>query len=232
MHRASPDLEQPMTVVNLWAQRRTYPLDRSVYLFGGARPLDAPTVLLGRSAPFRAGCHHGTWGSSSANLSPAAASLVGIGAVHFHCAIVSGSMGSLRKREGRLQDAALDAVGQRHGVEVDQQADMACTEAKVRQELGFVQRQDALDRLEFQNHLIVHDDVGDVAAVEQDFVVTHGERYLATERYGGAVDLVAETQFVYGLEPTRTEATMHPHREADDRVREVAAVREAGLQGQ
>lgn len=50
------------------------------------------------------------------------------------------------------------------------------------QELRFVQRQDAFDRLELQDHLVVHDDVGDVAAVQQDIVIAYRKHHLATER--------------------------------------------------
>jgi hypothetical protein len=134
-------------------------------------------------------------------------------------------------REPSLQDTAPYPVSQRYGIEVDQQPNVAGTEPQIGQELRFVQRQNAFDRLEFENHLIVHDDVGDVAAVKQDIVVAYWKRHLATERYRGAADLVAETQFIDRLEQTGSKATVHAHGEADDLVRKVAAMGEAGLHG-
>ena len=47
-----------------------------------------------------------------------------------------------------------------------------------------MQRQDALHELELQDHLGVHDDVGEVAAVQVGVVIQDGEGDVAFERQG------------------------------------------------
>jgi hypothetical protein len=123
-----------------------------------------------------------------------------------------------------LQDASFNAVGQRHRVEVDQQADAAWAEAEIGQKLRFVQWLNAFDRLEFEDHLTVHDDVGDVAAIEKNGVVRDGEWYLALERYALLAEFVAKAPFIDGFEQAGAEAAVHTHGQADDPVREVSVV--------
>ncbi len=128
-----------------------------------------------------------------------------------------------------LQDVALDAVGQRYGIEVDQQADAAWAETEIGQKLRLVQRQDAFNRLEFQDHLAVYADVGDVAAVQVDIVINYGEQYLALERCTGPVELMAKAFFIDRFEQAGAEAAVNAHRQADDPVREIAAMGETGF---
>jgi superfamily II DNA or RNA helicase len=70
-----------------------------------------------------------------------------------------------------LQHAALDSVGQRYRIEVDKQADPARAEAEIGQKLRLVQRLGAFHRLEFKEHLTAHDNIGDVAAIEENVVI-------------------------------------------------------------
>jgi hypothetical protein len=126
--------------------------------------------------------------------------------------------------DAELQDASFNAVGQRHRVEVDQQADAAWAEAKIGQKLRFVQWLSAFDRLEFEDNLAVYDDVGDIAAIEKNVVVRDGEWYLALERYALLAEFVAKAPFIDGFEQAGAEAAVHAHGQADDPVREVSVV--------
>jgi hypothetical protein len=127
----------------------------------------------------------------------------------------------------RLQDASFNAVGQRHRVEVDQQADAAWAEAEIGQKLRFVQWLSAFDCLEFEDNLAVYDDIGDIAAIEKNVVVRDREWYLALEGYALLAEFVAKAPFIDGFEQAGAEAAVHAHGQADDPVREVSV--EAGI---
>ena len=66
---------------------------------------------------------------------------------------------------------APQAFLERHAVEVDEQADLAAAEAKVGERLCFMHWQDAIDRLELEQHPLIDNDVGKVALVEADVLV-------------------------------------------------------------
>ena len=78
-----------------------------------------------------------------------------------------GYTGVFEQAMGRLENAAADAVLQRQGVEIEQQPDAASTEAQIGEELRLVQGQDVLDRFQFQDHVVIDDDVGPVSTVEK-----------------------------------------------------------------
>jgi hypothetical protein len=67
--------------------------------------------------------------------------------------------------------------------EVDQQADVALGDAKIGHQLGLVDREYSLDRLQFEDHLTIHDNVHDIAAILQDIVIANCQRHLAPERH-------------------------------------------------
>src|SRR6185437_15443559 len=95
-----------------------------------------------------------------------------------------------------LQDTALQSVGQRDGVEIDQQTDATAAEAQIGQKLRVEQWLHALDRLQLQHDFIADDDVGDVAAVQHHIVVAYRKRDLPAERYAGTLQLVAEAGLI------------------------------------
>jgi hypothetical protein len=130
-----------------------------------------------------------------------------------------------------LQYAARDAVGQQHRIEVDQQTDGTQAKLEVCQKLCLMDRERAFDRFDLQDHLLVHDDVGDLAAIKASTVIIQWERHLATIRYAGSVKFVAEASLINHLKQARTHAAMDTHCEADDPVREFTVVYEAGLHG-
>lgn len=113
-------------------------------------------------------------------------------------------------------------VSQRNGIEVDQQADPAFSDAKVGQQLDLVDWQNALYRLEFEDDLIVHDHVCDIPSIQNGIIVVNRQRHLAPEGHVCPGEFVAQAFFIDGLEQTWTEPPMHAHREADNPVGEFA----------
>jgi hypothetical protein len=54
---------------------------------------------------------------------------------------------------------------------------------------------------------------------------------MAMKRHACPFEFMAETRFINGFKQAGTEVTVHAHRQADDPVRNIAAVSEAGLHG-
>lgn len=80
----------------------------------------------------------------------------------------------ITRADGSSQYAALKSVFQRYCVEVHQQADAVSADTQIGQQLRFMQRQDAIDRLDLENDLVSDDNVRAIATVEVQTVVLIG----------------------------------------------------------
>jgi len=67
---------------------------------------------------------------------------------------------------------------------------------QTREELGFMQRQDVPDRLQFQHHLVSDDDIGAVAALERDAVILRRQVDLPCVRHSLPVEFAAKATSV------------------------------------
>ena len=122
---------------------------------------------------------------------------------------------------GVLQHASFDPIGQRDRVEIDQQANPTIRESKVGQQLGLVGRQHPLDCFEFEDHRIVHDDVGDASAFHDRIVVVHIQSDLSPEWDACSTELAAKALLVYRFEEAWAEFAMDAHGQAYDPVGEI-----------
>jgi hypothetical protein len=142
-----------------------------------------------------------------------------------HGAIVAKIMPGLEDRctpfSCGLQDAPSDAVRQGHRVEIDQQSDAARADAKVGQQLGFVQRVNLLHRFEFEDNVLLDNDVCLVTGIEIDTVVNQGEPDMLGERQVGFLEFVAEASLVGGFQEARAQARVDAHGKSDDLVCEI-----------
>jgi hypothetical protein len=77
----------------------------------------------------------------------------------------------------------------------------------------------AFDRLEFEDNLAVYDNVGDIAAIEENVVVGDGKWHLALELNALFAEFVAQAPFIDGFEQAGAEAAVYAHGQADDPVR-------------
>jgi len=82
--------------------------------------------------------------------------------------------------------------------------------------LGFVDWKDPLGGLQFDNHLIVHDQIDLVSAIELQTFVRHGGIDLALERQSPKMQFMAQALLVCGFEQSRTRLSMYLDRCADD----------------
>jgi hypothetical protein len=144
---------------------------------------------------------------------------------------MTGLAGFSAHGESRLDDPPADAVGERNGVEIDQQADAATGQAQIGQQLCFVDRQQVFDGLEFEQYLVIHDDVRDIAAIEYGFAIVNRDSCLALERHLGLGQFIAQALFLNAFQQTAAKPAMDANCEADDAVGEFVFLRGLGLHG-
>lgn len=77
-----------------------------------------------------------------------------------------------------LQNPELYPVGQRNRIEIDQQANAAVGQAQIGQQLNLVELHQPLDRFQFKDHPVIHDDISDVTAIQQSIAVMDRQRHL------------------------------------------------------
>ena len=65
------------------------------------------------------------------------------------------------------------ALLQQDTVEIDQQAELVSAKAQIGKYLGFMNRYDLLDRLEFDDELFRYDEIHQVSAVQLDSLICH-----------------------------------------------------------
>jgi hypothetical protein len=94
----------------------------------------------------------------------------------------------------------VQAVLQQDVVKIHQQRGAATAQAQVGQHLGLMDGQDALNGFEFEQHGVVHDDVGPVAVVDAHVFVENRERDLVFERQTGVVQFPAKALVIDGFQ--------------------------------
>ena len=75
---------------------------------------------------------------------------------------------------------------------------------------------DSSHRLEFDNHLSLHQEIDAVAAIDADPLVGHGERFLSFDGHAPLEQLMDQACFVRGLQQTRTKGGVHLDGGPDD----------------
>jgi hypothetical protein len=104
-------------------------------------------------------------------------------------------------------------------VEVDQETPGDSRELHVGQELGFVDRQDPLDRLDPDDHQAGDEDVDAKVAVQRSALVSDGEQRLPFEGNPTLLELVAEAPFIDRFEQSRPQDAVDLDRRSDNRFR-------------
>jgi hypothetical protein len=111
-----------------------------------------------------------------------------------------------------LKNAAADAGRQRYGIEVDQKSDSARTQSKICQQLRFMQRAELFDRLEFQDDLVTHDDIRQIARFYLDIVVSDRQTNLLAEWESSLGQLMTQAPLIDGFKQPWAKTAMHAHR--------------------
>ena len=97
--------------------------------------------------------------------------------------------------------------------------------------LRLMQQQYALDGLELQDDLSLDDHVCNVAAVDHHIVIAHRQGRLPLEADAGPPEFMTQAPVIDRFQQTRSETAVHAHRETDDPLGKVAAMRKPGLHG-
>ena len=128
--------------------------------------------------------------------------------------------GPLRATEVLLNHEAAEAVSQTCGVEVEDEADRDSAHSQVGLQLGFVCGDDGGDRLDLENDLAAHDDVGSEAFSNGFAFVGDGDGDLQFERQVGLMELVAETLLVDRFQQASANVSMNLDGKSDNAFRQ------------
>jgi len=119
-----------------------------------------------------------------------------------------------------LKDRANETVFQQRCVEIDQETDSLAAQTQVGEQLSFVQRVEGFDGLQFQDYLVLNDDVKLVSTIQLDALVLHGQRNLAPEGQVAQAQLVAKALLMCRLQQSWAEVPMDLGCRGEDFIRQ------------
>ena len=122
-----------------------------------------------------------------------------------------------------LHDKAPQAVFQSQGIEIHQQTDTVPAHAQVGQKLRFMDRQQFVDSLDFDNQFARNDDVGAEANVHRNAFIDNGYIGLAFEFDAGALKFEAEASLIDRFEQSRSHVPMQLDCQPNDLFGQFAA---------
>jgi hypothetical protein len=85
-------------------------------------------------------------------------------------------------------------------------------------------RQKPFHGFDFDNELVLNDDVHPVSAFELNPLVEHGQRYLTAISDAGLFELETQAFFINRFEQPRADLSMHIHCRPDDALTQLTAV--------
>jgi hypothetical protein len=110
----------------------------------------------------------------------------------------------------------LDTVAQRHAVEIEQKAYPPVAQLQVGEQLRSVNRSEAFNRFDLDDHLIVDKQVNPVAGVQPNVFVLDRQSELTHDVRPSPFEFVCETNLVRGLQQSRPEFRMYFERSGQD----------------
>ena len=125
------------------------------------------------------------------------------------------------RRHGELQDFSHDPGPKPVHVEIENEPHPARAQAKIGEELRFVNRQQMLHGLDLHHDDVLDDEVHPVAAIELDALVFYGQVDLPLEWDPTQAQLVAKTLLIGRLEEAGTQCLMYFDRSTDNLVRKL-----------
>jgi len=120
---------------------------------------------------------------------------------------------------GEAVDQPLKPVLEDPDVEVKEESDVAARELEVRQQLRFVKRGQTAHGLDFEDDLVLDQDVEAIPAVDEESVVADGLWLLALDMETASSQLEAQARLVGRLKEPRPERTVDLDCRSDDLLR-------------
>ena len=124
---------------------------------------------------------------------------------HFH----SSRFSTIRRADTLLED---------RNVEIDEKAQRPFPQAQIGQHLGFVYRLEPIHRFQLDHHLVVHEKVEPVTAIQPFALVTDRQRVLAPVGDAVQIHFVGQARFIGRFQQSRFQRLVNLHRGADDSV--------------
>jgi hypothetical protein len=116
-------------------------------------------------------------------------------------------------------------------VEIDQQTNRQIQQPQLRQQLFLVDRQQQFDRLQFDGHETLHEQIQVVPGLEADALVDDRRDPVDLERQTRVLQLMLHAFVVDILEDTRSNDVVDPDGTADDRTRDLIRAEGIGEHG-
>ena len=130
--------------------------------------------------------------------------------------------GAPRRNRGS-HDEAPQAIFQSGRIEIHQQADATTGHPKIRQDLGVVHRQQAIDRLDLDDQVLLNQDVGSESCVEAYTSISDWYRDLPPAAKSSLCKFKAKAFFIDRLKQPRAELLVNAYGEPDDAFGQSAA---------
>jgi hypothetical protein len=109
-------------------------------------------------------------------------------------------------------DKPAETVFQEGGFEIKQQADTAIAQVEIGQKLTFVDRQDGIDRFDFDKNGVFDNEVGSVATIETNAFINSRQYNLSFKSQPGIRQFQRETILVKALKQSWADRFMNFNR--------------------
>jgi hypothetical protein len=120
-----------------------------------------------------------------------------------------------------------NAFLQRRAVEVQQQAKLAAAQVQIGQHLGLMNCQNSIDGLDFEDQLLLYNEIHPVAAINAKPLVNDRQWNVSGKRDATVREFETQSLLVGRLEQTGTKLPMHLDHEADHPFRQLPSARSA-----
>ncbi len=102
-----------------------------------------------------------------------------------------------------------DTVDKASHIEVDQEANLYSAQLQVGNQLCLVQRDYFLHRFEFNDHLVIHEDINPVSNIEFYFVIDYRQTNLTQCLETSLTNLISQTSLIGRFQQSGTKSTMN-----------------------
>src|SRR5579871_1144807 len=102
------------------------------------------------------------------------------------------------------ENSSQDAFGQYGDIEIDEQAHAQLAQAQIREQLGFVDGGKAFDRLQFNQHALVNDEVDAVPAVKLHTFILERQVHFRAKCNASQSEFAAQARLIRGFKQSRS----------------------------
>ena len=121
-------------------------------------------------------------------------------------------------------DYAFNAFAQMHHVEIQKQTERLVGQLKVGEELSFVDRQQGLDALEFDDDHLFYEKIDPVSGFELQAIILHRDRYLCLNMQTRFSQFVMQTGLIHAFQNSGSNRRMNLKRSSQNSRRNLVQI--------